>query len=64
MHAFAVILACLATAAMAAPTPAPIRDQLAAPRVHPREAEAEAPKTNEKVSQALYDNGYAPRLPW
>lgn len=61
MHAISFIIACLATAAMAAPAPAPVRDQLSAPRVNPRAEEA---NTNEKYAEATFDNGYVPKMPW
>ncbi|OAA39982.1 hypothetical protein NOR_05976 [Metarhizium rileyi] len=51
-------LICLAAVAVAAP--APIRDQLAAPRVNQRD---EAPRAEERAVQALYDNGNVPP-PW
>ncbi|KAG5991592.1 hypothetical protein E4U43_003995 [Claviceps pusilla] len=48
MRVVSFVMACLATASMAAP----IRDQLAAPRVGGRDAAAQ---------QSTFDNGWAPR---
>ncbi|KAK9443686.1 uncharacterized protein G6M90_00g003560 [Metarhizium brunneum] len=58
MYTISFVVACLAAVAMAAPAPAPIRDQLSAPRINQRDVAV--PKTNDKQVAALYDNGYAP----
>ncbi|KZZ96555.1 hypothetical protein AAL_03784 [Moelleriella libera RCEF 2490] len=58
MHALTVLLACLATVALAAPTP--VRDQLSGPpryRNGRRADEAAVPKADRKFS---LDNGVAP----